>query len=37
MMDNLKEFMVGAAYVSGLVGIIYVTLVVVGNAIGVGL
>ena len=35
MMDNIKELLMGAAYVGCIVGVAYVTLVVIGNAIGV--
>ena len=35
-MDNFKEFFFGAAYIACVAGLTYVTLVVVGNAVGVG-
>ena len=35
-MDNFKEFFYGAAYVACIAAVTYVTLVVVGNAVGVG-
>ena len=35
MMDSIKELLLGAAYVGCIIGVAYVTLVVIGNAIGV--
>jgi len=35
-MDNLKEFIIGAAYIGCAIGVGYVTLVIVNKAIGVG-
>tara|TARA_R110000823_G_scaffold63578_2_gene149641 strand:+ start:219 stop:332 length:114 start_codon:yes stop_codon:yes gene_type:complete len=37
MMDNLKELLMGAAYVSCLIGVVYVTFELVIRAAGVGL
>jgi hypothetical protein len=37
MMDNLKELLMGAAYVSCIIGVAYVTLELVTKAAGVGL
>ena len=36
-MDNLKELLMGAAYVSCLIGVVYVTFELVIRAAGVGL
>jgi|TARA_R110000851_G_scaffold143572_2_gene282478 hypothetical protein len=36
MMDNFKELVRGAAYIACTGGTIYVTLVVINNAVGVG-
>ena len=36
MMDNFKEFLIGAAYIGCAIGVGYVTLVIVNKAIGVG-
>ena len=35
-MDNFKEFFYGAAYIACIAAVTYVTLVIVGNAVGVG-
>ena len=35
MMGNIKELLLGAAYVGCIIGVAYVTFVVIGNAIGV--
>jgi hypothetical protein len=35
MMDSIKELLLGAAYVGCIIGVAYVTLVVIGNSIGV--
>jgi hypothetical protein len=35
MMGNIKELLLGAAYVGCIIGVAYVTLFVIGNAIGV--
>ena len=37
MFDNIKELLMGAAYVSCLIGVAYVTLELVTNAVGVGI
>ena len=37
MMDNLKELLMGAAYVGCAIGVVYVTLELVNKAVGVGL
>jgi hypothetical protein len=34
-MGNIKELLLGAAYVGCIIGVAYVTLFVIGNAIGV--
>jgi hypothetical protein len=35
MMDNLKEFLLGAVYVGCTIGALYVTLILINKAIGV--
>ena len=36
MIENFKEFLRGVAYITCTGGTIYVTLVVINNAVGVG-
>tara|TARA_R110000803_G_scaffold49637_1_gene103256 strand:+ start:375 stop:491 length:117 start_codon:yes stop_codon:yes gene_type:complete len=36
MMENIKEFLLGASWVGCLVATIYAALLIVGNAVGVG-